>query len=102
MRRTIPTWKPKARAKRLAEKSKRKSAKWRKSSENRLRIRRRLRHSETNARASDGIGSCSGGKFVLSRAVQAYDAQARGSNRRFQLDSINQYERGGRVLCEYE
>ena len=68
----------------------------------RLRTRRRLRHSETNARASDGVGSCSGGKFVLSRAGQAYDAQTRGANRKFQLDSIIQYERGGRVLCEYE
>ena len=59
----------------------------------RLRTKRRLRHSEIYARASDGVGSCSGGKFVLSRAAQAYDAQARDPNRKFQLDSINQHER---------
>jgi hypothetical protein len=30
-------------------------------------------------------GACSGGKFVVSRAGEAYDAQARGLNRKFRM-----------------
>ena len=31
----------------------------------------------------DLAGACSGGKFVVSRAGEAYDARARGPNRKF-------------------
>src|SRR6266851_643350 len=34
---------------------------------------------------ADLAGACSGGKFVVSRAGEAYDAQARGPNRKFRL-----------------
>lgn len=64
----------------------------------RLRTKRRRRHSETYALASNGVGAWSGGNFVLSRAGESYDAQARDPNRKFQLDSINQHERGRESL----
>ena len=39
---------------------------------------------------ADLAGACSGGKFVVSRAGEAYDAQARGLNRRFRVMSFTQ------------
>ena len=35
--------------------------------------------------ARDLAGACSGGKFAESRAGEAYDARARGPNRKFRL-----------------
>ena len=45
-----------------------------------------VRRAKTSRRnPADLAGACSGGKFVVSRAGEAYDARARGPNRKFRL-----------------
>jgi hypothetical protein len=44
---------------------------------------RRAKTSRRNP--ADLAGACSGGKFVVSRAGEAYDAQAGNPNRRFRI-----------------
>jgi hypothetical protein len=49
---------------------------------------RRVRWTITSRRnPADLAGACSGGKFVVSSAGEAYDAQAKGLNRKFRLTS---------------
>ena len=49
----------------------------------------RVRRAKTSRRnPADLAGACSGGKFVVSRAGEAYDARARGPNRKFRVESI--------------
>jgi hypothetical protein len=47
----------------------------------------KLRDRPGLARTSSS-GACSGGKFVVSRAGEAYDAQARGLNRKFRFTPL--------------
>lgn len=41
------------------------------------------RHKPTVGTPLISLGACSGGKFVVSRAGEAYDARVRGPNRKF-------------------
>jgi hypothetical protein len=46
-------------------------------------------------RPRDLAGACSGGKFVVSRAGEAYDVRARGGNRNFLLNHAH------RPMCQF-